>query len=67
MPGRRWRADGKQVKLNHVYAVQQAAAGDLCGDEEMTVRLFFTAKPVSDPGSAQVGPALGQEGQFTHA
>lgn len=41
--------DGKPVKLNHVYAVQQSAAGDLFGDAGISVRLFFTEKPLPDP------------------
>jgi hypothetical protein len=44
--------DGKPVKLNHVYAVQQASSDDLWGDAEMSVRLFFTEKPVPDPEAA---------------
>lgn len=44
--------DGKPVRLNHVYAVQQSASGDLFGDAEMSVRLFFTEKPVPDPEAA---------------
>jgi hypothetical protein len=44
--------DGKPIKLNHAYAVQQSAAGDLWGDEAMNVRLFFTEKPLTDPEAA---------------